>query len=117
LAPQASTEPPPCKEMLPITSENLTGTWVSVDAPAAETTRYYEDGSFSGRVEDHGKIIWLYSGNWKLDGHTMNTAYTFSSLDRVPVGTTDSDEILGIGCGMIRFRNKSGIVGQYRLTR
>jgi len=108
---------PPCKDMLPITADNLTGIWTSVDAPYQETTHYYADGSFSGRVMDHSKIAWLYSGSWKMDGHTIDRVYSFSSLDRVATGTTDNDEILGIGCGVIAFRSKDGTVGRYKLAQ
>lgn len=103
-----------CAEMLPITVENLSGTWVSVDDPNQITVQYNTDGSFTGRAMQGHKILWLFAGTWKLEGTKVSSVYTFSSLDRIPKGTTDSDEILGIGCGVQASRGANGLVERYR---
>ena len=105
---------PPCNESLPITVENLSGIWASVDDPNQVTVRYSVDGSFTGDVKSHGKVMWLYAGTWKLDGKTLSSIYTFSSLDSIPKGATDSDEIVAIGCGVVVSRNKHGNLERYR---
>ena len=111
---EPTTPTPTCTESLPITVENLSGTWASVDDPNHVTVRYGTDGSFSGDLKSGGKVMWLYAGTWKLDGKTVSSVYTFSSLDNIPKGTTDSDEIVAIGCGVVVSRSKDGHLERYR---
>jgi hypothetical protein len=111
---QPTTPTPDCKESLPITVENLSGDWESVNDPNQITVRYDPDGSFSGKLKSGGKVMWLFAGTWKLQGKTVSSVYTFSSLDNIPKGTTDSDEIVAIGCGIVVSRGKAGHIERYK---
>jgi hypothetical protein len=108
---------PSCTESLPITVENLSGNWASVNDPNQVTVRYDADGSFSGKLKSSGKLMWLFAGTWKLDGKTVSSVYTFSSLDNIPKGTTDSDEIVAIGCGVQVSRGKAGHIERYKRVK
>jgi hypothetical protein len=113
--PAESTSPTPsCTESLPVTADKLIGDWASVNDPNRVTLQYSADGSFSGKLKSSGKVMWLFAGTWKLEGKTLSSVYTFSSLDSIPKGTTDSDEILAIGCGVVVTRGKANHIERYQ---
>jgi hypothetical protein len=111
---QPTSPTPGCTESLPVTADKLIGNWTSVDDPNQVTLEYSADGSFSGKLKSSGKVMWLFAGTWKLEGKILSSLYTFSSLDNIPKGSTDSDEILGIGCGVVVTRGKVGHVERYQ---
>ncbi len=103
-----------CNEELPITIENLSGTFVSANGPSRFTDHLTEneDGTFLGYIEDNGEVTWRYEGKWKLSGNKVINEITYSSLGKIPVGTIDEDEIIRIGCGLVTYR--SSISGKMR---
>jgi hypothetical protein len=104
-----------CTDVLPVTAANMAGTWLSVDdEPNLILIHYSADGSFSGKLMQDKKIMWLFGGTWKLEGTKYTETYTFSSLDRIPKGTTDSDEISAIGCGVMVYKTDTGTLKRYR---
>ncbi|MFZ5392260.1 MAG: hypothetical protein ACOZAR_03660 [Patescibacteria group bacterium] len=104
-----------CTEKLPITIENLSGTFVSLDDPFTVHLTYKIDGTFSGYIEDKGTIVWRYEGIWKLEGNRQTSVYTYSSLARIPVGTKDEDEIISIGCDILTYGSSlSGKIKRYK---
>ena len=101
----------PCKGGLPISEESLFGSWVESNGEAVSYVTYSSDKTFSGRIEINNKLFWEFSGTWYLKGNIKYTTYTYSSLDKIKAGLTDSDEILEITCSEYKFKNKSGRLG------
>lgn len=109
----ASSMAADCEETLDISIENLLGTRETVAFPSIiAQSLYRDDGTFTGWLKDAGVIRWRFSGTWKLEGPKLAYEYTSSSLDRVPVGTRDEDEILSIGCGIVTYRTTGGIISR-----
>lgn len=94
-----------CNETLPITVDNLSGKYLDQRDSFNEHTVFRRDGSFCGQIDEKGAIKWVFEGSWNLVGTRRITEYTFSSLERIPIGTTDQDEILSLGCGILTSRS------------
>lgn len=76
----------------------LIGTWQSQTAADLVTTiTFLADQTFEGQVERNGISEWKFKGRWQVTDDTIEYEYLESSLDRIPVGTKDSDVLLGLG--------------------
>ena len=78
------------------TNKQLIGHWSYADEHLISEYTFREDGTFTGQVTQDTKVIWTFAGKWSLTGDTLNYEYTKSSLERIPVGTTDHDKLLEV---------------------
>ncbi len=100
-----------CKENLPITSQALYGSWKYSQGQVVGYFTFNSDMTFGGRVEESGITTWKYRGTWSFKNNAIDYRYTFSSSDQIKVGTRDHDEILEIGCDLIKVKSMMGRVG------
>ena len=105
--------PNQCDSLLPITKESLYGSWQETYAQFISYLTFKRDGSYEGKINSitDGKTIWKFGGIWSLNGSIIDYKYTYSSLDSIQAGETDSDEIIEIYCTKIKFKNSSGRIG------
>ena len=68
---------------------------VADEHQSAEYT-FRGDGTFTGQLAQDSKVVWTYAGKWSLAGDTLNYEYTKSSVERIPVGTTDHDKLVEV---------------------
>jgi hypothetical protein len=78
------------------TKDPLIGHWRTGDQKLGDEHTFRVDGTFAGHVTEDGKVAWQYSGKWSLVGNILNFEYTKSSLERIPVGTTDREKLIEI---------------------
>ncbi|HEY6111979.1 MAG TPA: hypothetical protein VIV62_05655 [Chthoniobacterales bacterium] len=76
------------------TKSQFLGHWRHADENLSCDYTFAEDGTFTGNIAQHGTIVWMYAGKWSLAGDTLNYEFTKSSLEQIPVGTTDQDKII-----------------------
>ena len=74
----------------------LVGHWRYTDANQTCDMTFAADGTFSGKISRDGAVAWKYAGKWSLADTNLNYEYTESSLERIPVGTTDRDTLVEI---------------------
>ncbi len=103
-----------CEETLPITANNLSGTWVDEKPNIKMVITHELNNEFYGSIKQNDRIVWSYAGTWELVGNTLYYTYTKSSLSRIPVGTKNKDVIINIGCGYKTFYEESGKVNRFR---
>jgi uncharacterized protein len=102
-----------CNEMQPIEQKTVSGRWRSLDYPHVNHVNYKDDGTFSGFVESLGKVVSRFEGEWRLDDQRRTDIYTSHTSAKVPPGTSNSDEILAVGCGILTLRNQAGNTVRY----
>ena len=78
------------------TKDQLIGHWGYGDEKLGSEHTFRADGTFTGTVIKDGNVAWRYAGKWSLVGDILNYEYTESSLERIPVGTTDRDKLIEI---------------------
>lgn len=72
------------------------GHWRYVNESIINDLIFSDHGTFAGTITDDGKITFRFAGTWSLDGETLSYKYTESTLERIPVGTTDRDKLIEI---------------------
>lgn len=77
--------------------EQLIGSWLYVEENRSAKYTFYDDGTFSGSLTQHGKIVAMFKGTWSLDGDTLQYLYINSPVRLIAPDTRDHDKIIDIG--------------------
>lgn len=80
----------------PSRSRQLVGNWRYADPVQSCRYSFRSDGSFTGEVKLRAKLISKFKGRWSVRGQTLRYNYLSDALGRIPVGATDSDQLLEI---------------------
>jgi hypothetical protein len=73
---------------------SVVGHWRYTENSEITELTLSEDGTFSGFVKREAEPIWIFSGEWTLDGKNINYVYKQSSHVNGPSEFYDRDEIL-----------------------
>jgi hypothetical protein len=76
------------------TQKHLAGEWRYTDKIQSCRYVFKRDGSFSGEVTYHEKLISKFIGRWSVQDGTLLYNYTSDALERIPAGATDRDKLL-----------------------
>jgi hypothetical protein len=79
-----------------VTKEQLIGHWRYADENVSSEYTFKDDGTFTGNIAQHGKVVWETAGKWSIDGATLNYELTSSSKNQVGAGAKDQDRITSI---------------------
>jgi hypothetical protein len=85
-----------CAGKGPIAQSRLVGEWRYADKTKGCHYVFDRDGSFTGDVVDHGKLISRFAGRWSVDADTINYIYLGDDFDKIPVGATDRDKLINV---------------------
>ena len=76
------------------TQKQLAGEWRYTDKIQSCRYVFKKDGSFSGDVTYHQKLISKFIGRWSVQDGTLLYNYTSDAFERIPAGATDRDKLL-----------------------
>lgn len=85
-----------CAGPRPIAQSRLVGEWRYADKTRGCHYVFNRDGSFTGDVVAHGKLISRFSGRWSVDAGTINYIYLGDAFEKIPVGATDRDKLMNV---------------------
>jgi hypothetical protein len=85
-----------CAGLGPIAQSRLVGEWRYADKTQGCHYIFNRDGSFTGDVVDHGKLISRFAGRWSVDADTINYIYLGDAFEKIPVGATDRDKLINV---------------------
>lgn len=74
----------------------LVGHWRYADRIQSCVYVFNADGTFSGEVVYHAKVISRFTGHWSVDRDNILYDYTRDELGRIPAGTIDRDRLLTV---------------------
>ncbi|MFN2622154.1 MAG: hypothetical protein ABR611_04840 [Chthoniobacterales bacterium] len=72
----------------------LVGDWRYSDETQSCHYSFRPDGSFSGEVARHKRLVLKFTGRWKIESGVLNYVYLTEAFGRIPRGTTDRDQLL-----------------------
>jgi len=98
--------------------DKLLGTWQSNHfqdgARFSMEVTYHKNGTYSGSgtISGNGQEVYLVlSGKWELDGDLINEEVTSSNIPGfIPVGYTDSSEIISLSDRTLEVGTSAGII-------
>jgi hypothetical protein len=85
-----------CAGVRPTIQNRLAGEWQYADNIQSCHYVFKRDGTFSGDVTYHQKLISKFTGRWSVDGDTLLYRYTSDALKRIPVGSIDRDKLVTV---------------------
>lgn len=85
-----------CASLPPRAANGLVGEWRYADKIQSCQYLFKRDGSFSGEVIYHKRLISKFTGRWTVDGKNLLFTYTGDALDKIPAGATDRDKLLSV---------------------
>lgn len=85
-----------CAGSGPVAQSRLVGEWRYADKTRSCHYVFNRDGSFTGDVVDHGKLISRFAGRWSVDAGTINYIYLGDVFDKIPAGATDQDKLMNV---------------------
>lgn len=106
-----------CVGLQPRAASVLLGEWRYADKIQSCQYVFNRDGSFSGEVTYHGKLISKFTGRWTVDGDNLLYRYINDSFDRIPAGATDRDQLLSVQSDFFVIQAKDGSRRKYLRVR
>lgn len=94
----------------------ITGDWEAKAGNLAAHVIINPTGTFSGVLGENGKVVWVYSGTWRLDGKELTWHYD-DSLQALPEylkNKVDKNTILSLDEEDLVLQELDGKVTKYR---
>jgi hypothetical protein len=85
-----------CASLTSDAGRSLVGEWRYADDIQSCRYHFKQDGSFTGEVRSHAKLVSKFSGTWLVRGDRLFYTYLSDELGRIPAGATDRDRLLSV---------------------
>jgi hypothetical protein len=97
--------------------DQFVGEWIYADKMQSCRYSFRADGSFHGEVSLNGTTISRFTGRWTMKDEALLYTYLGDTFGRIPVGTTDRDQLLQVHQDWFLIRAANGERRRYRRIR
>lgn len=91
----------------------IIGSWRFESDGVTVDISFLNEGRFQGRLHNDGETLWAFAGKWTLDRSHLYYLYTESSIESIPPGTEDVDEVVQVTPEFYDAKNRDGQINRY----
>ncbi|PYJ89162.1 MAG: hypothetical protein DME70_02675 [Verrucomicrobia bacterium] len=99
------------------TRTELVGHWRYMDKKQSCDYSFKRDGSFTGEVRQHARLVSKFTGRWTVRHQVLLYTYISDAFGRIPSGATDRDQLLEVNEDSFLIQAANGDRRRYRRVR